>query len=93
MMHKSLKIAVSTAALLVATAGTAAATDYVGGGQWNHGTDATWVWSNYYHKTNCHGATSVGERTVRRDASKGQWADTTTPAKLFGNKAYWRSSC
>lgn len=71
-----------------------AATDYVGGGTWNHGVNSSIVWSDYYHGSTCHGATSVGTYTDRASASAGRWAMTDAPSRWYAvDKAYWRTSC
>jgi len=67
----------------------------VGGGTWDYGTSVTQGWSNYFHATRNHGATSSqGSRVVRSDKGPGIWANTTINRDLSGNpiKANWRVS-
>ncbi|WP_402377422.1 lactococcin 972 family bacteriocin [Isoptericola rhizosphaerae] len=98
-MFEKIRKPVATSAViaaLVAGGATAAhaAVDYVGGGTWNHGVNSSTVWSNYYHGSTCHGATSVGTYTDRENRSAGYWATTSAPSRWYAvDKAYWRTSC
>lgn len=86
---------IATAGITAAATGTAAAaitTDYVGGGEWIHGTTDAVVLSEYFHKSKCHGVSAVGKTTERDSASAGKWARTSARKALWGNESYWRTS-
>jgi lactococcin 972 family bacteriocin len=76
-----------------ATAASATITYPPEGGTWDHGWNVNRVWSNYLHQNICHGSTAVGQTTVSRTASAGNWSLADARVKLAGNKAYYRTSC
>lgn len=58
---KRIRRAVVASALMVGlVSGPAMAWVNAGGGLWDYGRFGTNVWSNYYHRTNWHGSTAVG---------------------------------
>ncbi|MFD5182683.1 lactococcin 972 family bacteriocin [Streptomyces sp. NPDC058372] len=60
-LKRVLKSVAISSALVVAAATPAMATVVnVGGGTWDYGAGTATVWSDYYHKSKCHGSTSVG---------------------------------
>ncbi|MFC5109044.1 lactococcin 972 family bacteriocin [Kibdelosporangium philippinense] len=68
----------------------------VGGGTWDYGTSINQGWSNYFHGSLNHGATSSqGSRAVRSDRDAGIWALTTINRDIFDSnpiRAYWRTN-
>ncbi|WP_411977184.1 lactococcin 972 family bacteriocin [Streptomyces decoyicus] len=93
MTKRIARLGIAVGALVLATATPALATITYPpeGGTWDHGADATWVWSDYYHGSKCHGSTSVGEYTRRSpNTPAGQESFTGVPAKLSGNRSYYR---
>ncbi len=76
----------STAAALAGT--------HVGGGTWYHGVTVSSVYSNYYHRHNCHGSTAVGTYTDRsRNAAPGHTSYASAPKARTNNQAYYRNGC
>ncbi|MFH9083944.1 lactococcin 972 family bacteriocin [Streptomyces sp. Ru62] len=92
---RSLKVAIAAGALVIAGATPALATiSYPAeGGTWDHGAGTSYVWSDYYLSSRCHGSTSVGEYIDTDEASAGNWSITQADAALYGNKAYYKTSC
>ncbi|MFE6104046.1 lactococcin 972 family bacteriocin [Streptomyces laurentii] len=93
-LKRALKIAAVSGALVVAGAAPAMATIvYVGGGTWDYGANAYYVWSDYYHGSKCHSSTSVGTSIDSDEASAGSWSRTQVTAALYGNKSYYSTTC
>ncbi|MFE6282587.1 lactococcin 972 family bacteriocin [Streptomyces sp. NPDC057877] len=92
---RSLKVALAAGALVIAGATPALATiTYPSeGGIWDHGAGTSYVWSDYYLSTKCHGSTSVGKYIDTDEAAAGSWTITQATAALYGNKAYYSTSC
>ena len=72
------------------------ASEEVGGGTWDRGTNLVKGWSNYYHPNNNHGATSrQGSRSDSSDKGPRVWADTSVNRDIFDSapiEAFWRVS-
>ncbi|MCX4661350.1 lactococcin 972 family bacteriocin [Streptomyces uncialis] len=83
---------VAVAAIIAGATPALAAVTYPGGGEWHHGKTGSLVYSDYYHSTACHGATSIGAWTERSpDTSAGNWAWTDVPRAFTSvDEAYWR---
>lgn len=71
----------------------------VGGGTWNYGVTynvsfGKHCYSDYYHPTNYHSATSIiGSTNNTNHAPPGQWADSYANGSLFGTcHAYWNNN-
>jgi hypothetical protein len=92
---RSLKVGVTAAALVLAGAAPALATiSYPAeGGTWDHGAGTAQVWSDYLLGSRCHGSTSVGKYIDTDEAAAGSWTITAATAALYGNKAYYSTSC
>lgn len=58
--RKVLGIAAAVAVFVGVGTLPALAWDNAGGGLWDHGSDMSSVWSNYYHRTSNHGSTAAG---------------------------------
>lgn len=77
----------------VGAAGVAAAREItqVGGGTWYHGLTPSYVYSDYFHSTRCHGSTAVGTYTVRSATmGPGYTSKASAPRAGWGNESYWR---
>lgn len=93
-IKRSLKAATIAGALIVAAATPAmAVVEYVGGGTWDHGAGTAIVWSDYYHSSKCHTSTAVGEYTDKAQAGAGYWSFAQADVALYGNKAYYSTTC
>jgi bacteriocin, lactococcin 972 family len=96
-MNKARKIAATlllAVGIISGTAGVAAAaTSYVGGGEWQHGIQGGYVYSHYYHASRCHGSTAVGTYTVRASAPAGNYSYANAPKAWTNNQTYWRNTC
>ncbi|MFD7134115.1 lactococcin 972 family bacteriocin [Streptomyces sp. NPDC059894] len=93
-LKRAAKIAAVSGALVVAAATPALATVVsIGGGTWDYGAGTSYVWSDYYHASKCHGSTSVGSSTDSDEASAGNWSITQAPAALYGNETYYKTTC
>ncbi|MFD4986344.1 lactococcin 972 family bacteriocin [Streptomyces sp. NPDC058374] len=93
-LKRVLKSVAISSALVVAAATPAMATVVnVGGGTWDYGAGTATVWSDYYHKSKCHGSTSVGAEVDSDVASAGSWSITQAKAALSGNKSYYKTEC
>ncbi|MFJ7419695.1 lactococcin 972 family bacteriocin [Streptomyces uncialis] len=83
---------VAVAAIIAGATPALAAVSYPGGGEWHSGVNSALVYSDYFHSTACHGATSVGAYTDRSpDTAGGAWAFTDAPSQSTSvDKSYWR---
>jgi Bacteriocin (Lactococcin_972) len=83
----------TAAAVLTGAAGIAAATivNPPEGGTWDYGANASTVWSQYIHPSNCHTASTDGASGLRTSRAErgGTWATMTDSAALWGNEAYY----
>ena len=73
-----------------------AASQFVGGGQWNYGIGWTgnFGYSDYYHSTKKHSATTVwGSEVNRGVANPGRWAQSKIyrwpPTRMVYYYNYW----
>ncbi|WP_084655341.1 lactococcin 972 family bacteriocin [Nocardia altamirensis] len=67
--------------------------EYPEGGVWDYGTDFDKGWSNYFHASRPHGATTKqGRAQDRRDVGPGAWANTTLYRAVGGGtmESFWR---
>ncbi|GAA0973440.1 hypothetical protein GCM10009555_028240 [Acrocarpospora macrocephala] len=92
------KTAALATALLLGVATPAFAAIYtvnVDGGVWTYGINgSSYVISNYYHGTKCHGSTAIGTFTSRSaNTAAGATSYASAPAKGFGNESYYRTTC
>ncbi|MFJ3970924.1 lactococcin 972 family bacteriocin [Streptomyces parvus] len=93
-MKRGIKLAVASCALVAFGASPAMAKVVsIGGGTWDYGAGTAIVWSDYYHKTKCHGSTSVGKWIDSDEAAKDSWSITQADVSLSGNETYYRTSC
>lgn len=68
------------------------ATEYVGGGTWQHGFSGSYVYSYYDHTGLEHRASVENYNTLERDLWRSKdygYSRVTLPQTLWGNKAYW----
>lgn len=63
------------------------------GGTWEHGAGTSYVWSDYHHGSTCHGSTSAGAEIDSDVAPAGSWSITQAPTSLWGNEAYYKTTC
>lgn len=67
-----------------------AATEYVDGGEWNHGVGGGQVWSNYLHHQTNHYTTAVGKtKNSSNCALPGSWARVSVEKAMWNNQAYY----
>jgi len=69
---------VAAALVLGGVSAASAATSYPEGGTWHHGTDGSYVYSNYFHARRWHSATVEncnGMRLAKAIASPRLWAN------------------
>ncbi|MFG2426771.1 lactococcin 972 family bacteriocin [Streptomyces sp. NPDC048590] len=93
-IKRAVQIAVVTGTLVAGGAVPALATiKEIGGGTWDYGAGTSYVWSDYYHKSKCHGSTSVGSFIDSDEASAGDWSLTQADAALSGNETYYKTTC
>ncbi|MFF8567519.1 lactococcin 972 family bacteriocin [Streptomyces albidoflavus] len=86
-------VAISSALVMAAATPAMAVVKQVGGGTWDYGAGTATVWSDYYHKSKCHGSTSVGADIDSDEAGAGSWSITQAKAALSGNESYYKTMC
>lgn len=60
--------------------------------EWQHGVTGGKVFSNYWHRTPCHGASVQGKEFVRiTNVPGGIWASAKTEKRMFNNEAFYHT--
>ncbi|MEU9377718.1 lactococcin 972 family bacteriocin [Streptomyces sp. NPDC048255] len=90
-----IKVALATAALVVAAATPAMAVVVnTGGGKWDYGVSDGFVWSNYYHADTCHSSSVQGDYySSSGNVGAGSWSYASATDAWSGNKSWWSKGC
>lgn len=94
-LKKPMLAAATAGTLALAGVGVAGAvTDFVDGGQWDHGNDGGRVFSNYHHPAVNHGSSVQGHEFVDSGCQPAnEWARAQAKSKFVGTDGSYYRFC